>query len=65
MGYMIQNDGDEHWHSSRINSVKINSDASIFEDLNCYSHASVVGDHEGKLIGARSKYLRGQINPES
>ena len=63
MGYMTQNDGDEHWHSPMINSVKINFDAAIFEDSNCYSHAFVVRDHEGALIEARSKCLRDQVNP--
>ncbi|XP_074327609.1 uncharacterized protein LOC141665523 [Apium graveolens] len=64
MGYMIPEDGDEHWRHPPVNSVKINTDAAIFEESNCYSHAFVVRDHEGKLVEARSRCLRGSLNSE-
>ena len=64
MAYMNQEDGDEHWHTPMINRVKINVDAAIFEQTNCYSHAFVIRDHEGKLIEARSSCMRGQPNPD-
>lgn len=44
-------------------NIKINSDASIFEESNSYIHAFVVRDHKGELIEARSRCLRGQVNP--
>lgn len=35
MGYMIQEDGHEHWQQPTMNKVKINIDAAIFEESNC------------------------------
>ena len=64
LGYMSHEDGDEHWHLPQPNSVKVNTDAAIFEDLNCYSHAFVVRNHEGRLVEARSRGLHGRPNPE-
>ena len=64
MAYMNQDDGDEHWHTHMFSRVKINADTSIFDDTNCYSHAFVVRNGEGKLIEARSKCLKGQPNPD-
>ena len=48
MAYMNQDDG-EHCHTPLFNEIKINTDATIFENTNCYSHAFVVRDHERKL----------------
>lgn len=61
---MTQNDRDEHWQASMQNNVKINSDATIFENTNGCSHAFVVRDHESSLVKARSKCLKELINPD-
>lgn len=60
LGYMSQEDGDEHWSLPSVNSVEVNTDdAAIFKESNCYSYAFVIRDHEGNLIEARSSCLRG------
>lgn len=64
MGYMSHEDGDEHWSLPQVNSVKVNADAAIFEELNRYAYAVVVRDHEGKLLEARSKCLPGHPSPD-
>ncbi|XP_074349748.1 uncharacterized protein LOC141689374 [Apium graveolens] len=64
MAYMNHNDGDEHWHTPMTNRVKINVDAAIFDDTNCCIHAFVARDHEGQLVEARSKCLRGRSCPD-
>lgn len=61
---MSQNDGDEHWHKPTVNSIKINSDAAIFEDSNSYGHAYIIRDHEGQLIEARTKCFPGRIHAD-
>lgn len=57
LGYISQDDGDEHWHPPLTNSVKVNSDAAIFKDSNCYSYAIISRNHRGELIEARSSCL--------
>lgn len=59
---MSHYDGDEYLHKPTINSIKINIDAAIFGDSNCYSRAYILRDHEGQLIEARSKYFQGQLH---
>ncbi|XP_074356204.1 uncharacterized protein LOC141695896 [Apium graveolens] len=61
---MSHNDGDEHWRKPMINSIKINSDAAIFEDSKCYGRAYIIRDHEGQLIEARSKYFQGRLHSD-
>lgn len=63
MGYMTQNDGDEHWNKPMINTIKINSDTTIFEESTYFSHAFAVRDHEGQLVEAKSRCLPSQISP--
>lgn len=45
LGYMTYEDGDEHWHPPLSNSVKVNTDAAIFEETVSYNHAFIVRDH--------------------
>lgn len=57
LGYMSHKDGDEHWCLPQPNSVKVDSDTSIFEESNYCNHAFAVRNHEGRLVEARSKCL--------
>lgn len=45
-------------------SVKINTNAAIFEETNCYSFAFIARDHVGNLVEIRSRCLRGDPSPE-
>ncbi|XP_074378344.1 uncharacterized protein LOC141719879 [Apium graveolens] len=64
MGYMTQEDGDGHWNPPSFNSVKINTDATIFKESDLYIHVFVVRDHNGRLIEAESKCRRGTMSPD-
>ena len=64
LGYMSYEDGDEHWSKPLINSVKVNVDAAIFEETNCFSVAFVARDDKGSLVEARSKCQRGWISAD-
>ncbi|KAL8110299.1 hypothetical protein AgCh_026140 [Apium graveolens] len=64
MGYITQEDGDEHWNPPPFDSIKINTDATIFQDSDMYSHAFVVQDHNGRLVEAGSKCSRGNLSPD-
>lgn len=64
MGYMTHDGGDEHWHPPIFNSIKVNVDAAIFEESDQYSYATVIKNHAGELIEARSRYLIGHPNPD-
>lgn len=63
LGYISTEDGDEHWTLPLANSIKINTDAAIFEESLNFSFVFVVRDHTGSLIEARSRCLRGIPNP--
>lgn len=52
LGLMNPIDGDEHWVCPTGDTIKVNSDAAIFEASNCFSYAFVVRDSAGKLIEA-------------
>ncbi|KAL8108560.1 hypothetical protein AgCh_024870 [Apium graveolens] len=64
MGYMTQEDGEEHWYKPQINSVKINTDAAIFKESDSYSYVFVVRDHDGSLVEAKARCRRGSISPD-
>ena len=49
-------------HLSTI--FKINTDAAIFEETNSYSFTWIARYHEGSLVEACSKCLRGTPSPE-
>ncbi|KAK1361560.1 protein PIGMENT DEFECTIVE 338, chloroplastic [Heracleum sosnowskyi] len=63
MSFMTQEDGVERWHKPTVNSIKINTDAAIFEEFNRFSFAVIVCDHAGILIEAMSKCKEGQVTP--
>lgn len=64
MAFMNHNDGAERWHTPMTNRVKINADAALFEDTNSFSYAFIARDHEGKLVEAHSRSLRGRPGPD-
>lgn len=63
LGYMTQEDRLEQWPVPKRNRVKVNSDAALFEGPSRYSVAFVIRDHQGALVGARSRCFEGQISP--
>lgn len=63
-GFIIQSDGDTHWQQPQAGTVKINTDAALFEDSQTYSHAMVARNHEGTLLEAKSSCKTGSIHPE-
>lgn len=52
---MTQEDGDEHRHPTSSHSVKVNTNAAIFAELDSYSQAFVVRDHEGGVSCSKVK----------
>lgn len=60
----IIQDGREQWQPPSLNRVKVNVDVALFDDLNRYSHALVVRDHNGTLVEASSKCCPGLVSPE-
>lgn len=63
-GFMTLTDGDVHWKQPQEGTIKINTDAALFEDSNCYAYAMVARDHEGKLVEAISSCKQGRVDPE-
>lgn len=64
LGYMSPEDGNEHWTLPSYNSVKINSDATIFEESDTYGIAFIVRDSAGQLVEAKTKSWRGKVSAE-
>ncbi|XP_074366433.1 uncharacterized protein LOC141707268 [Apium graveolens] len=63
-GFISSDDGNEQWHLPPDNSVKINVDATIFEDPRRYSYNFLTRDHSGFLVEAISKCSPGRVTPE-
>ncbi|XP_074342398.1 uncharacterized protein LOC141679917 [Apium graveolens] len=63
-GFMTLNDGEVHWKPPHEGTIKVNTDAALFEDSNCYAYAIVARDHEGKLVEAVSSCRQGRVDPE-
>ncbi|XP_063936253.1 uncharacterized protein LOC135147271 [Daucus carota subsp. sativus] len=63
-GFMTLNDGEVHWKPPHEGTIKVNTDAALFEDSNCYAYAIVARDHEGKLVEAMSSCRQGRVDPE-
>ena len=57
-------DGDERWSLPTKTQTKVNTEAAVFESLNCYSFAFAARNHKGELIEARSSCKEGYISPE-
>lgn len=57
-------DGRISWQDSQCNRFKINTDASLSTNLDRFSHAQIVSDHNGHLIEAKSKCIQGTATPE-
>ncbi|XP_074351310.1 uncharacterized protein LOC141690404 [Apium graveolens] len=61
LGFMTHIDGDEHWCVPNDNMIKVNTDAAIFDNSQCFSFSVVARDHEGGLIEAISRCEGGQL----
>ncbi|KAL8089169.1 hypothetical protein AgCh_038806 [Apium graveolens] len=61
---MCSANGDEHWTCLNENTIKVNTDAAIFESPKRYSWSFVASDHRGELIEARNKGVLGDVHPE-
>uniref|UniRef100_A0A803NUC3 Reverse transcriptase domain-containing protein n=1 Tax=Cannabis sativa TaxID=3483 RepID=A0A803NUC3_CANSA len=57
-------DGNEHWTLPNVNTIKINTDAVIFSSTNCYCYSCVARSHNGTLLEAKAKCVRGVVSPE-
>ncbi|XP_074324121.1 uncharacterized protein LOC141661039 [Apium graveolens] len=64
LGFMTHIDGDEHWCVPNDNMIKVNTDAAIFDNSQCFSFSAVARDHEGGLIEAISRCEGGQLASE-
>lgn len=64
VGFLIQTDGAVCWEQPHVGQVKVNTDAALFTDSNCYSYAIVARDHSGTLLEAISCCKSGSLNPE-
>ncbi|KAK1389770.1 hypothetical protein POM88_017948 [Heracleum sosnowskyi] len=54
-------DGKELWTKPEWQTIKINVDASLFNDENRFGYGFIARDHTGKLIDARAACQRGKI----
>ncbi|KAL8104689.1 hypothetical protein AgCh_028771 [Apium graveolens] len=64
VGFLTQTDGEVHWKQPQAETVKVNTDAALFENSNCYSYAMVARDHTGAMLEAVSCCRPGRPNPE-
>ncbi|KAL8133670.1 hypothetical protein AgCh_008927 [Apium graveolens] len=64
IGFLTQADGDVRWQQPQTGTIKVNTDAALFEHTNSYSFAMVARDHSGSMLGALSSCRQGSINPE-
>uniref|UniRef100_A0A803PJ10 Reverse transcriptase domain-containing protein n=1 Tax=Cannabis sativa TaxID=3483 RepID=A0A803PJ10_CANSA len=64
LGLLFPEDGNEHWTLPNIDTIKINTDAAIFSSTNCYSYSCVARTHNGTLLQAKAKCVRGVVSPE-
>ncbi|KAL8118816.1 hypothetical protein AgCh_016347 [Apium graveolens] len=64
LGFMTLADGKEHWECPNKGTVKINTNAALFEDSSRYSVSMVARNHSGELVEAISRCRQGDIDPE-
>lgn len=63
LGLMTEEDGDEHWTLPTEDKVKLNTDAAIFVESNCYSFVLVARNHRGEVIDVVVKCKAGKVDP--
>uniref|UniRef100_A0A803PQ37 Glycosyltransferase n=1 Tax=Cannabis sativa TaxID=3483 RepID=A0A803PQ37_CANSA len=63
LGLLFPEDGNEHWTSPNIDTIKINTDATIFSLTNYYSYSCVARTHASTLLEAKAKCVRGVVSP--
>ncbi|XP_062099802.1 uncharacterized protein LOC133805647 [Humulus lupulus] len=64
LGLLIPTDGAVKWSLPKEGFMKINTDAGLFESLNCFSFSCVARDHRGLFCEARVSCRRGMVSPE-
>lgn len=63
-GFITQTEGDMCWKQPMLGTVKVNTDAALFEDSDICSYAMVARDHNGQMLKAKSSCRQGRSNPE-
>uniref|UniRef100_A0A803NML8 Uncharacterized protein n=1 Tax=Cannabis sativa TaxID=3483 RepID=A0A803NML8_CANSA len=58
LGFLNSKDSDEHWRIPNVETIKVNTDAAIFEQSQCFSYSLVARNHIGTLEEARSVCTR-------
>lgn len=61
--HLEPNDGDEQWQKPPVGTVKISTDAAIFQDQGTYSAAVLARNHEGTPIEAFTCCKVGSVSP--
>ena len=64
LGNLQPEDGASRWCAPKEGVLKINTDASLFNDHNCFSFCCVARDHLSSFIEAVTICRRGQVTPE-
>ncbi|XP_074326725.1 uncharacterized protein LOC141664671 [Apium graveolens] len=64
VGFITQEDGDVHWKSPQLGIVKVNTDATLFDESNHYNYVMVARYHEGAMMESISSCRSGSLNPE-
>ncbi|XP_074342549.1 uncharacterized protein LOC141680145 [Apium graveolens] len=64
LGYICPEVGQEQWHLPESNSVKINTDAALFENPSRHSYAFIIRNHYGDFVRAVTKCSVGRVAPE-
>lgn len=60
-GFITPADGNEHCQLPRINTVKVNTDAALFEESGHFSFSMLARDHDRKLIEASTSCRQGLV----
>lgn len=63
-GFISQTEGDMCWKQPQTGTIKINTDAALFEDSNLYSYAMIARNHEGQMLQVKSSCRQGNADPE-
>ena len=63
-GFITPSDGKEHWQLPQMNTIKVNTDAALFEDSGHFSFSILARDHEGNMVEDKACCKQGSIAPE-
>ncbi|XP_062114633.1 uncharacterized protein LOC133825746 [Humulus lupulus] len=62
--FLSGEDGVSSWKKPPVGKLKINTDAAMFIDSQCFSFAGVARDEDGKVVEAISSCRSGVVSPE-